>query len=316
MQKLGRTALALLLLDAEISRMFHHDPAIRQPLSQLPQSASSESFAAGNAEAWKGIMLMDAASSQILDSRAIISEYETTESSIDTTIFPDRLGELTLYVLLQRIGATISCSPPDRPLETQSTTYTKDVLISWYMTYRNTVEFRGEEPQLMTLWHSLFVHLYSNQDSLERASGREGPETQNSHQSCAQAWARSLGAKKCMVHSVLLLRQFKRMQIGTEPPIHVPMSLYRCGIAWYCFSRYGSKASLEPPGELIMPELEALGVDAEHIFLEDVGPRITKPPEYTLVSIVDLLQRISHWKVADRLASTLLALIDKDHIAS
>lgn len=226
------------------------------------------------------------------------------------TEFPATLSEFDLYILLERIGSLVQESLHPMASQPSTPVACEKMLKRWMEAYQRTSEFRNQESSLKMLWHSIFMSLNADMDSLECASGREGDEVMMEHQAHAKRWARSPRGRKCVVHSVLLQRQFETTSLGSEPPIHAAASLYRCGIVWFCFARFAQGERLGADDGIDMPELRSMGIDGNKILLEDVSARLSQPVENGIVKIVDRLQRITHWKIADRLASTLLALID------
>lgn len=297
-----RTALGLLLLDAEISRLFHDKPVIRNRLHQLPVASSDEAFAAEDAISWRNIMLTESA-----HSLNIPNSWSCT--TVQEVHLPDVRGTFGLYVLLQRIGASVSDNHESVSQEPERRLQHQNMLVLWHEKYRNTPMFLSQERYFMILWHSIFMLLNCDLDALEIAAGRDGTDAMNTQKHAAEAWASSPQAQHCMAHSMLLQQQFEQIPLGSEPPLHAAACLYRCGIVWYCYARYGGTS---PSGSesTEMPELEYLGIDWNGVLRDQVSVLLEKPLEATLLLIVDLLRRISHWKVADRFAATLLALVD------
>ena len=116
----------------------------------------------------------------------------------------------------------------------------RELLTGQYEKYQSSIISCKENTFCpMTLWHSTFIDLYANFDSLERACGREGYEVAQKHEAYAQAWVQLADAQRCLLHAVLIQSRFQAMEIGTEPSIHVPMSFYYCGIAWTSYIRFG-----------------------------------------------------------------------------
>lgn len=254
-------------------------------------------------------MIEKAASRPTNDSQATPLD-PPSRNGTPSSSFPDVLSGLGLCVMLERIGSLASERPESASQQSQRALECQELLVSWFGKYRCTAIFQAQAPGLMMLWHSTFMLLNMDLDALECAAGREGNEEGKKYQEEAEAWARSSRARKCIVHSVLVQRQFERMRVGTVPPIHAPACLYRCGIAWYCYARFGAGIRPVPEDRMKMPELEPLEIDGNRILLEDVALHVGKPLEPPVLRTVDLLQRISHWKVAEKLASTLLALVD------
>ncbi|KAH8901384.1 hypothetical protein GQ53DRAFT_707725 [Thozetella sp. PMI_491] len=301
-----RTLHAIFLQDAEVARLFHVNPIMRQGMDQLPPTCSKEAFAARDAVSWKTVMLLQAVPHSI-------SPPQTAPGVGPNRVqnFPTVLNEFELCVILERVGAAVSESrgpnfpPAQPPLGCQQ------ILTTWYETYQGTGIFKTQESSLMMLWHSICMLLYMDLDMLECAVGREGYEGKQKHHPAARTWAKSLEARKCIAHAILVQRQFEQMQMGTEAPIHAPMCLYRCGITWYCYMQFGSRGQVVESDAMDMPELELLRIDGKTALIEELEGHVGRSAEGFLLKIVNLLRRITHWKVADSLASTLLSIIEE-----
>jgi hypothetical protein len=189
-------------------------------------------------------------------------------------------------------------------------------LIEWYRTYAQ-VSNASKHPDhfcLMILWHSIFMHLDTRFDQLECACGREGETTAQKYRSYASTWADSRDATRALIHATLIQQHFQLLPIGAEPAIHVPMALYNCGIAWACFTRFGSGVgdSFVDPATLgEFSEMKLFGVKQLKPF-HDIKSSIQwgKSESAQLFKIIDLLGKISHWKVAGSFSTTLMSLVD------
>ena len=91
----------------------------------------------------------------------------------------------------------------------------------------------------------------------------------------------------------------EQIPLGAEVPIHAHMCLYRCGIAWYCYSQFGDCNGLGPEEAFEFPELESFGIGGNEVLRSEIGTHIGRSTERFLLKTVDLLGRISHWKVVD-----------------
>ncbi len=307
--------------DAEIARLFHHEPLMRQRLDELPRTSSREAFAARDALAWKKVLMDQAVSNldgglqptQSLADDSQVLETCSCHKKVPPPIAPDPLNEFELYVMLERIGSMASDSRRDGSIWPQESLESQNSLILWHDKYRNTALFQSQAPSLMMLWHSITMLLYMDLDILECAAGREGHEMAEKHRQHAYSWGASAQAKRCIVHAILVQRQFEQMPLGTEVPIHAPMCLYRCGIAWHCFAQFGECNRPRPEEALEFPELESLGIDGTQLLRTEIGAHVGRSSERFLLRTVDLLRRISHWKIADSLSSTLLSLVEESN---
>jgi len=301
-----------LLLDSEIAAMFHHGPAVRKQWSQLPRLSSKESFAAGTPSTWWKVMIKEAEARNLSPARAP-DFYLSPKGSVDVEL-PEIANEVELYVQLERIGST-ACESSDLSTaqESRAVLECQSLRSLWLSRYCTTPAFQVQEQSLMMLWHSIFIRMYSDLDMLEIATGRDGPKAAKEAEETVKSWARSPEAARSALHCMLVQRQFAHMPIGKECPLHTAACLFRSGIVWYSYVRFGCNNRFIAKEQGHMREFQSLKLDLDRIFLEEMSSRVGKPLELIVLKTVDLLQRITHWKVADRLASTLLALLDGGH---
>ena len=254
------------------------------------------------------------------DSPSAISRANlSAEMAITSDMFPDSRSDFELIAMLEIIGSQacesqrVVCSSR----VSQMVLECHNLLLSWYSKYRQaTITYQLQTSSLMMLWHSNFMLLNMNVDDLERACGRDGRIVAEKRRQKVEAWARSEQGRRCIIHAILVQRQFENIPLGKEPPIHAPSCLYRCGIVWYCYTHFGGGGWRDEQtfNSLDLPELQALNLDGKQILMEELVCRndggLTSSP---LFRIIDLLHRISHWKVAQSLAATLLALSEENH---
>jgi hypothetical protein len=168
---------------------------------------------------------------------------------------------------------------------------------------------------LKALWHSIFVTMYCNMDKIECALGREGFEMAEENHEYATVWASSMNAHRCAIHAALILRHLQLMPIGQEPAIHVPRLLYRASLVWYAYTRFGrddDRHASSSAIELDFPELVYTGIDGARVLFVANGfkkARPTTPESSTLFHLIDLLARLGHWGISQKMASLFSVLI-------
>ncbi|UNI22990.1 hypothetical protein JDV02_008832 [Purpureocillium takamizusanense] len=308
-----RIVLAILLHDAEISGLFHHDRLMRYSLDKLDHISSEEAFDARSASAWRLVMMRETLPHDPPDHepQATFSNCWSPDAGTLFT-FPDSSSGFELSVMLEVIGSLACESRRTAASWARTCTKYEDLLVGWCDKYRHTDTFDRRASSLMMLWHSMFMLLHMDMDVLECACGREGRPAAQRHAQDARAWARSASAKRCIAHATLVRRHFEELPIGTESPIFAPMCLYRCGMAWFCYTHFGDPPREGAEAELgfDMPELQSLGV-SEKTVAHEMEPRDGRPVASPLFRVIDLLQRMNHWKMAHSLASTLLSLFEE-----
>ncbi|KAE8314828.1 hypothetical protein BDV41DRAFT_575479 [Aspergillus transmontanensis] len=153
----------------------------------------------------------------------------------------------------------------------------ESLLMAWYQRFWDS-NTNGRIPDPfchMILWHSIFMNLYAQFDDLECACGREREINPQKFGASATAWARSVDAKRCLLHAVLLQQHFQSVEAFD------------------------------------FPELRLLGIDQAKLFHDATrGIQWGRPVSGPFFMAISLLGKISHWKVSERFASTLLALQD------
>ncbi|KAJ5679879.1 hypothetical protein N7462_008123 [Penicillium macrosclerotiorum] len=321
-----RIVLGLIIHDAELARLHHHETILRHSFDRLPSISSTELFTAPTAAHWKILML------------------ESLSHAPLQTQNPEAPGDFALCAMLESISAlasedshfpsdplssSITTSPSESITATTSSATTTttfspsslpsrqchDLLISWYTQYHSPLSTKASWPGLLMLWHSIFITLHADINALECAAGRDGYAAAQKHIPYARAWVRSPAAKRCLLHALLIQRTFESLSAGADPALHVPMCLYYAGLVWACIMCFGTGADelvLAPKEHVHFEELRLLGGDGIGLFLEQMGevqPR--RVVTGSLFRIIDLLQRISHWKIAQSLATTLLALVEE-----
>ncbi|KAJ5135977.1 hypothetical protein N7448_004531 [Penicillium atrosanguineum] len=305
LEKAWLIVLGIHIHDAALARIHHHEPILRHSVERLPQISSNELFTAPSAGHWKSLMIESQMRTLSLSSP--INNHHQNQ--------PVVIGDFALCAILESISALV-CEDCDLH-SSRPTTVTKchDLLIQWHHRYHSSMQGKSSWFCLMMLWHSNFILLHTDLNALECACGREGYDSAQKHLPYVQNWLRSMDAKRCLLHAMLIQKNFESLPAGAEPALHVPMCLYYCGLIWSCFMCFSEDADPVTVGatdHLQFAELRLPGVDSVGTFLEQMGglqPR--KLAMGSLFRVIDLLQRISHWKISQSLASTLLALVEE-----
>ena len=310
---LNRIVLGLYIHDAELARLHHHEPLLRHSIDRLPHICSDELFTAPSPRHWKTLILE--------------SQFQNlpAESSLTAPIsIPSRdrvaqplPGDFALCGMLESISALACEHAQHEPGSLKSTSLSKchELLMQWHTQYQPRMSGKSSWCCLMMLWHSIFIMLHADFNALECACGREGYGAAQEHLSSTRSWVRSVEAKRCMLHAMLIQKNFESLPAGAEPAFHVPLCLYYCGIVWSCFMCFSgdlepvtvTAADLAQFGELRLQGIDGVGICLE----QTVGLQPRRLAMGSLFRIVDLLQRINHWKISQSLASTLLALIEE-----
>lgn len=271
--------------------MFHHEPLLRHDAVMVSAAADDSLFNAPTASAWRDQVRLQPRS------RPLIHEvlHANLRLHVCSNPLPEELickgSRFTAYVMLHGISASICEKQQMGHLNPAFTDFGKysDALMCWYFTFelnRGNPSPNEANPQsdtfcLMILWHTVFMNLLANFDTLERAIGRDGPGTASASEDIRYAiqWAKSTEARRCILHAHALQNALGTMRLDTEPAIHIPHCLFLAGIASYCFTRFRRWPStdLMPPQDtaaesqvesaLSFPEFSLRGAHiSKHLF--------------------------------------------------
>jgi hypothetical protein len=316
--------------------MFQHEALLRSEGINLPIAADDDLFHAPTAAEWRGRMLLrnEQPSPVHKCMHVNLPRHKYTEP------LPQELAckssSLTAYVILCGILTTICEKQQIDQLEPGSANFDKyfEALMCWYFTFQ--VE-REKDPVtadplcLMILWHTAFMNLLANFNTLERAIGRDGsqPSSADSDHHYAIKWASTTEAKRCILHVHAIQNILSTMRLDAEPAIHIPHCLFLAGIASFCYAQFGRALSSVPITNLDFAEFTLRGATIpQHLFNssqssgnqrgtgQNNGNHHSGPvvPVGTamLYMLTDMLQRIGHWGIARKLSDVLSALVQAD----
>ncbi|EXJ56848.1 hypothetical protein A1O7_07192 [Cladophialophora yegresii CBS 114405] len=313
-EELIRIALSVHIHDAELAAMFHHEPFLRHNSRQLPVAASNQTFMAVRADEWRKAYLSDPSN---------LETSNTTPASIDEHLDFDLLAMpnssyFTAYTVLEGICASI--------VETGlngSTQSRLDEILTTLMSFhrhflQESAAWEADHMDMSILWHLAFMIMFADFDLLERAIGRDGSELSAEDLHAVTLWANSDQARRCVIHGLIIQKKLENLPLGFEPAIHVPRAMFRAGIAWFCYTRFGSEQNggqrtTATAESTEYPEFKLIGVNPALLLFQASGYKHGKPTttetNASLSGLTDLLRRIGHWEIARRFAAILGALL-------
>ncbi|KAI4598797.1 hypothetical protein KJ359_002689 [Pestalotiopsis sp. 9143b] len=166
----------------------------------------------------------------------------------------------------------------------------------------------------MVLWHMVFMTLYANLDTLERAIGRDGSELAQQVENDIHEWAASPPARRAVLHALLVLRLSEEWPIGSEPGIHVCKGLFHSAIIIFCFTKFSPKSRCYTPtdDEISLPEIQAWNPASISPQANDnAWSTLMSPTDSSIIcNHIDILYRIGHWGIARKYASILELMFD------
>lgn len=336
-EELIRIALSVHIHDAELAAIFHHEPFLRHNTRQLPVAASNQTFMAARAEDWRVSYVNDPSN---------FDSDDLTPASIDANVDFDILAMpsnsyFTAYTVLEGICVNIIESRVSaRGMTTTPAAGTmleiSDLLTTFHGRFlQGAAPWEPDHMDMSILWHLAYMCMCADFDLLERAIGREGADLSPEDQIAVVNWANSDQARRCVVHGLIIQKKLENLPLGFEPSIHVPRAMFRAGIAWFCYTRFGSRggagaganadaqrapasaAAVVGVGDgLDFPEFKIVGVNPALLLFQANGYKHGRPStteiNAALSGLTDLLRRIGHWEIARRFAAILGALLHNE----
>ncbi|QGA18746.1 hypothetical protein EYB26_006431 [Talaromyces marneffei] len=303
-----RVAVGLRIHDTESAELFMTEPFLRFSAATWTIS-SGELWTAPTSNAWAHALgeRKDQNTNFEYSPPLSTDRYERDIPELSST-YP----ELALYAFLEGMSSQIM----ERASIQQCLTETSQELTPKLVIIYNSLlrqQLQLDNFSLKALWHSIFILLHCNMNKLECAIGREGCEKAQDHVEYATSWASSVDAHRCAIHAALILRHLQRIPIGQEPGIHVPRLLYRSTLVWYAYTRFGRDGgTASTTNELNFPELNGTGIDTGRVLFAANGFKKSRPTtseSSTLFHLIDLLARLGHWGISQKMASLFSVLV-------
>lgn len=295
-----RVEIALNIHDAELSSLLHHDPIRKHRLNQVPQLATDNLFMAPTAKEWA--VLYRQASSDI--SHNIHRETYVQDASKNSRFYA--------YGILESIGTLLVEARQADSLTDDQSQHISNLLMQWWRKYSPLLRNEGDDPfGLPILWHSIYMSMYADMNLLEQAIGRDGEAQALAVVTMVRNWASSLEASKCLAHALLIQHSFEQMRVSSEPAIHVPRALFWAALAWLCFTRFGTRKSIDLEAfesqeiqnvESRVAVREAQRQPGSNSF-GDINP---------LHRLTDLLQGVGRWAISRNFATILRKALSRD----
>ena len=315
--------------------MFQHEALLRSEGINLPIPADDDIFYAPTAAEWRNRKLLRTQQPPPIHKCLHINllPHQYTEP------LPQELSckssRLTAYVILCGTLTSICEKQQLEQLEPRSANFNQyfESLMCWYFTFQQDQD-KDPNPTdplcLMILWHTAFMNLLANFNTLERAIGRDGSQTSSAESDHLYAikWASTIEAKRCILHVHAIQSILSTVRLDAEPAIHIPHCLFLAGIASFCYAQFWRPSVSATGASLELPEFTLRGASIpQHLFnasqssslrgaggsngANQSGP-VVPVGTAMLYMLTDILQRIGHWGIARKLSEVLGALVQAD----
>ncbi|EXJ82935.1 hypothetical protein A1O3_06752 [Capronia epimyces CBS 606.96] len=315
-EELIRIGLSVHIHDAELASNFHHEPFLRHSSRPLPIAASNQTFTAARPEEWRLSYLNDPSD---FENDAITPASLDMHADFDLLAIPSN-SFFTAYTVLEGICVNIVDNKTNAHARPSGMEEVSSLLTRFYGRFlQGTASWEPDHMDMSILWHSAHMSMYADFDLLERAIGRDGSHLSAEDELAVTSWAGSDQAKRCVLHGIMVQKKLETLPLGFEPAIHVPRAMFRAGIAWFCYTRFGEGREAQraiASESLDFPEFKLLGVNPSLLLFQANGYKHGRPTttevNATLCGLTDLLRRIGHWEIARRFAAILGALLHNE----
>lgn len=295
--------------DVEFAELFQTDPYLRHSSAKLPLLSDDSLWAAATVANW-GQKITASLSGLNMPESQLHSPKETVDHPFPSN---STLWSNSFHTYLElEVLATSASHLKDKAHDSTEQKYLEDAMMSFYESHIRPDRRRTPDPYCFpVLWHSIYLSLYADINHLELAIGKEGPIEAQNHTASVRSWASSPNGQRCALHAALILRALENERIGTEPPIHIPRIIFRAALVWFCFTNFGSDVP-DSPRLVEYLELEKIGVNCQSLLFEANGFkhfRPTTPESSTFCGLLDMLERVGHWRISQLFSSILKLLL-------
>ena len=279
----------------------HQDPLLRHGFDSIPPLGPEKLFNASSAMQWDSLR-----SSFPLDQ----AKSSTSESANENPEFNS--SAFMAYSSLECINALTCRRRKFSVLDDTSLSQLEDGLLAWCKKYQALWKRPQKEPfQMRILLCSNYLALLVNLDMLERAVGRDGPETAERASTVAKAWAASPQALRCLMYANVILKEIGETRIGDEAAIHSPRAAFQAGLIFLGYASFGFEAQdVNATSELEAMLDETFVYTAEHVEACTLSQPITARAKLRLT--IDALERVGRCGLASRLATLLNYLAESE----
>lgn len=298
-QELQRLDSAIRILDVELSLLCHQAPLMSHALVGINMKDSDKEFFAPDAEAWKRARNANKGSGHQTP-----SEHNAATSTV------------SVHAQLSSIIAA-AC---DTELVRNSATRAgiERHLVQWLST-NSTLLFTAaiRRLHLQSLWHSGWLAVLCDLESIEVACGKDGDAAASAAQERMIAWLSTTDAQRALVHAFKIYQLLVGLSVSDILAIHVPRVAFQAGLILHALSIFSPDSTT-----VVVESHERLASSPDIQILTKQG--YLRPKDWDLLRqsfnsptqlkshaclLVGLLRRTGTWGISQSLAQTLEDLV-------
>lgn len=321
--------MALYIQDSELAALYHAPPGLRHTGNRHYYACHKDVFEAPDPDSWARAITAHPPLVYTIrqyftakaenPSIACLGRVPLNEPpQVPSTDVPDPEDDFTLYVILLGIQAQV-CEA--REVDTLfSPNIQKEItilLMEWYKSYRHFRSLHsGDSPYcLMILWHSIFVSLFSNIQDLEIAFGSQGSDAAVDNAEEVTSWVSTPGAKRAALHVICIRALLSRLSLSIVPPIHIPRVTFQAAIVCWCYIRYKEMSPSPQAWDSFSSdwvEFSTAGLNVNEMQRELQKIRSGWGSDQPLSPFSEILQRLGHWGLSNKLGNILNVAIQEE----
>ncbi|KAK5045549.1 hypothetical protein LTR84_009167 [Exophiala bonariae] len=282
-EEMKRAALIIHIHDAELAALFHQEPVFRHSMKLLSAPAPDNVFQARTAATWAGkyrLHQQSRLSYQTSDTLDLSPQFQSSHKAITLEERVKHQSTLYSWARLAGIGATVCEYRQTNTLSPMNVAELELSVLSWFsLTGECCLPKRPQEQLdlpfgLRPLWHQTFIALYTDLNTLEHLTGRDGIAPSTRALQYIEAWISSRESQRCLFHSLCIQQLVSSGKLNATVAFHTPRVIFAAALCWQCFivysQRFPIKASIsgsyDDISEYLMglPEVEAMRNDSSH----------------------------------------------------
>ncbi|KAJ4315960.1 hypothetical protein N0V84_008094 [Fusarium piperis] len=239
MESVKQLIASLALTDAWLAHRLHEPPLIRDPTVRFEHPCSAELFQCSSARAWK--RLIDAGSS-ISSGYIVIHMHELEICLAESPNFSSEgivglLSIIWIRILEARrhVVKTPSAgghTPGNTPCRVFASDETGRVMSRMlgevYVSHERFLRFKN--PNGITMWHFLNLHLFANLDVFELAAGQRGADSAHEALQAIALWSQTWYSRRACLHAASIFAAMARRGLNDGTALHSEASIFAAAL--------------------------------------------------------------------------------------
>ncbi|RSL55956.1 hypothetical protein CEP53_006940 [Fusarium sp. AF-6] len=229
MESVKQLIASLALIDAWLAHRLSEPPLIRDPIVRFEHPCSAKLFQCSSARAWK--RLIDGGAS--IDSGYIVIHMHELEIFLaESPNFSSEgiIGLLSIiWIRILEARRHALGDTPCRVLASEETGRVMSrTLGEVYVAHERFLRFKN--PNCITMWHFLNLHLFANLDVFELAAGKKGPDSAHEALQAIALWSQTWYSRRACLHAAGIFAAMARRGLNDGTALHSEASIFAAAL--------------------------------------------------------------------------------------